>query len=81
MCFIDASEAFDRVNHEKLFLKLYNRRVPLIRILVYWYGHQSMFVKWGNNMSDPFKARNGVRQGSVLSPYPSNIYTDGLSKL
>ena len=65
MCFIDASKAFDRVNHEKLFLKLLNRGVPkfLIRILVYWYGQQSMFVKWGNIMSDPFKVGNGVRQG------------------
>uniref|UniRef100_A0A9J7YEU8 Striatin, calmodulin binding protein 3 n=1 Tax=Cyprinus carpio carpio TaxID=630221 RepID=A0A9J7YEU8_CYPCA len=42
-------KAFDRVNHQKLFLKLIKSGVPgfLIRILVYWYSHQTMRVKWG----------------------------------
>lgn len=83
MCFIDASKAFDCVNHEKLFHKLHNRGIPksLIRILVYWYGHRSMFLKWGNTMSDPFNVNDGVRQGSILSSYLFNIYMDELSKL
>ncbi|XP_016519354.1 RNA-directed DNA polymerase from mobile element jockey-like [Poecilia formosa] len=82
MCFIDVSKAFDRVNHQKLLCKLESRGVPkyLIRILVYWYGHQPMYVKWGNTMSDSFNVGNGVRQGSSLSPYLFNIYMDELSK-
>jgi len=47
MCFIDASKAVDRVNHEQLFYKMLNRGVPkfLVRILAFWYAHQSMQVK------------------------------------
>lgn len=38
LCFIDATKAFDRVNHFKLFMKLVNRGVPryLVRILAFW---------------------------------------------
>ena len=37
-CFLDASKAFDRVNHWRHFRKLLNRGVPvvLIRMLLYW---------------------------------------------
>lgn len=61
--FIDASKTFDRINHEKL-LKLFDRGVPkfLVRIFVFWYGHQSFQVKWDNVMSVPFYVSNVVRQ-------------------
>ena len=39
MCFMDASKAFDRVNHWTLFKKLIYRGTPLIfvRIIMQWY--------------------------------------------
>ena len=80
--FIDASKAFDRVHHFKLFNKLKLRGVPssLVRILAYWYAKQSMRVRWGNILSTPFNVGNGVQQGGILSPALFNIYMDDLSR-
>ena len=81
LCFLDASKAFDRINHRKLFLKLEKRGVPLylVRILSFWYSSQKMCVRWGTGISDSFFVSNGVRQGGILSPYLFNVYMDDLS--
>ena len=80
-CFLDASKAFDRVNHWTLFKKLLNRGVPilLVRILLYWYRTQTFCIKWGTMTSCFFSVSNGVRQGGILSPYIFAIYMDDLS--
>ena len=76
VCFLDASKAFDRVNHQLLFQKLEYRGVPgyILRILVFWYENQAMSVRWGNLLSESFHVSNGVRQGGILSAYLFNIY-------
>ena len=80
LCFIDASKAFDRINHERLFVKLLDRGAPkfLVRILVFWYAHQTFQVKWDYVVSAPFCVSNGVRQGGILSPILFNVYMDEL---
>ena len=80
-CFLDASKAFDRVNHSVLFEKLAKRGIPgyILRILIFWYENQRMSVKWGSNYSEYFNVTNGVRQGSIISPYFFNVYVDDLS--
>ena len=80
--FLDASKAFDRVNHKLLFKKLSNRNVPacFVRLLTYWYSTQCMKVRWGNVSSSAFTVSNGVRQGGVLSPYLFSLYMDDLSR-
>ena len=67
-CFLDASKAFDRVNHDLLFKILLDRQLPnpdpILRFLFSWYG----------DLSSPFGVRNGVRQGGVLSPILFTVY-------
>ena len=50
--FVDASKAFDRIDHWLLFKKLISKDVPLfiIRLLIYWYSYQQMCVRWGNKV-------------------------------
>ena len=81
LCFLDAKAAFDRVNYWKLFEKLHKRKVPtsIIHLLIYWFTTQCFVVRWCNEYSDPFLNKNGLRQGSILSPYLFNIYVDELN--
>ena len=82
MCFMDASKAFDRVNHWTLFKKIIDRGTPLIfvRIIMQWYTTQKACVRWGSALSDNFLITNGVRQGGILSPLFFNVYMDCLSE-
>ena len=79
--FLDASKAFDKVDHDLLFKNLILRNVPLyfIRLLRYWYKTQMMKVRLNNYFSDSFLVSNGVRQGGILSPYLFSLYIDDLT--
>ena len=82
-CFLDASKAFDRINHWTMFKQLILRNVPsiLIRILCFRYRSQELCILWGNTRSSFFTISNGVRQGGILSPKLFSVYMDDLSKL
>lgn len=79
--FLDASKAFDRINYFKLFLKLIETEMPniVVRLLVFYYTHQGMSVRWGNYTSEIFTVSNGVRQGGKMSPLLFNFYFRELS--
>ena len=59
--FLDASKAFDRLNYWLLFDKLIKKHVPLfiVKLLLFWYTHQKMCVRWGNLTSPDFLVDNG----------------------
>ena len=81
-CLLDASKAFDRVNHWTLFAKLIESHAPLliVRILLFWYQMQQLCIKWGKSLSQYFTICNGVRQGGILSPRLFALYVNQLTK-
>ena len=82
-CFLDASKAYDRVNHWTLLRKLLNRSIHIliVRMLMYWYTKQELCIRFGAEMSPYFTISNGVRQGGILSPSLFAVYMDDLSSL
>ncbi|CAL8141293.1 unnamed protein product [Orchesella dallaii] len=80
VCYLDATKAFDMVNHWTLLKKLCERDVDIgvIQFLKYWFRNQFFTVKWGKCVSSPFPVRNSVRQGGVLSASLFAIYMDDL---
>jgi exonuclease III len=79
-CFIDASKAFDRLRHDRLFELLRQRGLPpiVLCLIMDMYRRQSSRTVWDDCYSDYFGARNGVRQGGVASPILFTIYMDEL---
>ena len=72
---------FDRAQNTHFFEKLIRRGVAMciIRLLKHWCSDQTMRIKWGSHLSDPFHVSNGVRQRGILSPCLFAVYLDELS--
>ena len=79
-CLLDFSKAFDKVNFAQLFDKLVERRIPavVLRLILFIYLHQVCFIRWNSVDSCPFRVKNGVRQGAILSPSLFCVYLDSL---
>ena len=82
VAFLDASKAFDKVNHYHLMAKLIKCEIPLIivRLLYFWHRMQCFVVRWGDTVSSGFSVTNGVRQGGIASPVFFNVFLYQLSK-
>ena len=56
VAYLDASNAFDRVNHATMFNKMLVRGVLkfIVKLLSHWYCNQQLFVRWGAVCSNVF---------------------------
>ena len=77
-CFIDYAEAFDCVDHNKLWKILKERGISdhLICLLRNLYAGQETTVRTGPGTTDWFQIGKGVHQGCILSPCLFNLYAE-----
>ena len=75
-CFLNASKAFDRINHWTMFEQIILRNVPiiLIRILCFLVSISGTMYIMGKHEVLFFTASNGVRQGGILSLKLFSVY-------
>ena len=76
VCLIDYAEAFDFVDHNKLWKTLKEIGIPdhLTCLLRNLYAGQEATVRTGHGTTDWFQIGKGVHQGCILSPCLFNFY-------
>ena len=80
--FLDLKKEYDRVDREAMWnlLRLYVVGGKLLKaVKILFVGGQAC-VRVGNELSDWFPVRVGLRQGCVMSPWLFNLYIDGSGK-
>ena len=77
-CFIDYAEAFDCVDHNKLWKILKEMGIPdhLTCLLRNLYAGQEATVRTGYGTTYWFQTGKGVCQGRILSPCLFNLYAE-----
>nr|XP_047139003.1 uncharacterized protein LOC124814939 [Hydra vulgaris] len=84
LCSLDAEKAFDSCNWNILFDKLYfDKNLPhqIVNTISSLYLNSSATVFYLGFKSVSFALKQGVRQGSILSPYLYNVYTEKLLEI
>lgn len=78
VAFVDLTAAFDTVNHKKLLIKMYNltKDYKLTQVISSLLQNRRFYVVLNGKKSRWRDQRNGLPQGSVLSPTLFNIYTN-----
>ena len=78
--FLDLSKAFDSVQHNILINKIMDLGVTteVLNWFKSYLSNRSQYVRIGAATSTCAALKHGIPQGSVLSPFLFNIYTDSL---
>ena len=78
LCYIDYTKAFDRVQHHKLLKIMKDIGIPFYetQLIKNLYFNQKAHVRFGNEVTEDFEVRRGVRQGCILSPVLFNLYSE-----
>ena len=78
--FMDLEKAYDRVDREAMWdvLRLYGVGGKLLRAVKSFYIGSKACVRVGNELSEWFPVKVGLRQGCVMSPWLFNLYIDGV---
>ena len=78
--FLDLEKAYDRVDREAMWnvLRLYGVGGKLLKAVKSLYVGSKACVRVGNELSDWFEVRVGLRQGCVMLPWLFNLYIDGV---
>ena len=78
VCFIDYAEAFDCVDHNKLWKILKEMGIPdhLTCLLRNLYAGEEATVRTGHGTTDWFQIGKGVGQGCILSHCLFNLYAE-----
>lgn len=78
--FVDATQAFDRVWHDSMLVKLHDAGLKGRKwlFLSNWYEELSSQVKWEGGISSPFTETLGVRQGGTWSPTAYKFFINPL---
>ena len=75
--FLDLEKVYDRVDRDAMWnvLRLYGIGGILLRGVESLYVGSKARVRVGNEVSEWFLARVGLRQGCVMSPWLFNLYS------
>ena len=78
--FVDFRKAFDCVNRNALWLKMYKSGIggKCLRIIKDMYSHVKARVKYVGNFSDTFEITIGLKQGEVISPMLWALFVEDL---
>ncbi|KAL1445918.1 hypothetical protein WDU94_000020 [Cyamophila willieti] len=78
VAFIDLSAAYDTINHNRLFYKIYQvtKDYKLTSFVKCIMQNRSFYVSFQDKKSRWRRKKNGLAQGSVLAPTLYNIYSN-----
>ena len=70
ICFVDLEKAFDRVPRKVMEWAMRKKGIPeaMVRAVMSLYEGAKTRVRVGSELSEEFRVKVGVHQGSVLSP-------------